>query len=507
MFYFIFFTLISFFLYSEHFRSGPRPRAKEDEEAAEKLNTGTIDNRQENGVDQLEHCPNVCTHNSAPTPANTNHLYENSNTNALWVRASTKSVRNRVARKFYSMLYFCGCGKHEHDTDYKETYTACIDNPVDDDLFKRIPDVDYSDRPTISNESSVDIDLTETSKKLKVTRTGSDSAISIQNDSSNDSRRTNESYTSAGHITNYSRPDKRLKKYGNSFDKQRSFDSYAITECDGNENENDVRIVQLEHVSAKLGKSSPKSTLSHESRDLNVNKRFGREIEDSDDDSEIQNCFGLEGGSGLFSVNQNESDRDESLVDEMNNYSRLLFSKRQNSEDMKSNGIELTCFQEQKPLLDTKPKLLRQSKVVQADVEDVPNEQTKLLVDLDENTEIHNSYEQVKQLSDLEENTERDVSKEQINLVDENSGSLDIENDLGHFNINENVNNGQEEVNISKNSNKDKHRSESPSNDVDLENSLSEEGRADSWETFKDLVHKKCYNGRNKNKSSRTTTV
>lgn len=449
------------------------------------MNTETIDNRQENGVDQLEHCPNVCTHNSAPTPANTNHLYENSNTNALWVRASTKSVRNRVARKFYSMLYFCGCSKHEHDTDYKETYTACIDNPVDDVLFKRIPDVDYSDRPTISNESSVDIDLTETSKKLKVT--GSDSAISMQN-SSNDSRRTNESYTSAGHVSNYSRPDKRLKKYGNSFDKQRSFDSYAITECDGIENENDVRIIQLEHVSAKRGKSSPKSTLS---RDLNVNNKFGRDIEDSDDDREIQECFGLEGGSGLFSVDQNESDRDESLVDEMSNYSRLLFSKRQNSEDMKSNGKELTCFQEQTPLLDTKPKLLRQSKVVQADVEDVPNEQTKLLVDLDENTEIDKSYEQIKQLSDLEENTERD-----------------IENDLGHFDISENVNNRQEEVNISKNSNKDKYRSESPSyNDVDLENPLSEEGRADSWETFKDLVHKKCYNGRRKNKSSRTTTV
>ncbi|XP_052094228.1 thrombospondin type-1 domain-containing protein 7B-like isoform X2 [Mytilus californianus] len=80
---FIIFVALAFYNMSEHFRSGPRPREAEDEEAAEKLNTGTIESRRENGVER-EHCPNVNTHLSAPTPTNTNYLYENSTTNALW---------------------------------------------------------------------------------------------------------------------------------------------------------------------------------------------------------------------------------------------------------------------------------------------------------------------------------------------------------------------------------------------------------------------------------------
>ena len=394
------------------------------------------------------------------------------------MRASAKSVRNRVARKFYRLLYFCGCNEHVHETGCKESYTTYIGNPVDVS-FNRIPDVDYSDKPTISNQSSVDIELAEIPKKLVAT--GSDSAISMQN-SSNDSGKTAESYASAGQASNYSRSDKRLKRYGNSFDKPRSFDSCTIAECDGNDD--NIGIVQLEHVSAKIGKSSPKSTLSRDTYDSKPSSlRFGGKTDSCDTEEESQPCLYLDSGSGLFSVHHNESsDQDESLVDEMNTFSRLLLAKRQNFYDSYTRDSDSNLLPERNPLLGNKPKLQRQSKIVQAEIEsDGLSKQNSLLGDLEEKDEQN--------ISNVDLSDKILCSNDSFNNLDINDNGHKSKVSKGHIKRSESEGHSYSEI------------------IPDDENLLSADGRTDSYDTFKDLVQHKCYHGRRKNKLSKTTTV
>lgn len=384
------------------------------------------------------------------------------------MRASSKSVRSRVVRKFYSMLYFCGCSKHVHETDCKETYTAYVDNNVDNGSFKRVPEVDYSDKPTISNGSSVDIELTELPKKF--TGNGSDSAISVQN-SSNDSGRTIESYTSAAPTSN-----KRLKNK-NSFDKQRSFDSYTIAECDGQETEdgnNIIQFVQLEHVPTNSEIYSPKSALSNDSKTNFFS--FGGESEINDTEDDCQQCLFLDSGSGLFSVHHTDSDQesrrpsvhksesDLSLVSEMNNLSKLLFSKHYNSEDSDSKDYNDEVIQEEKPLLGKKPKLQRQTKISGSD----------------------ESQNKQRLLGNLDETDEGRISEINLNDLDINENESEARNKKGNRSKSE----GQSD--------------NFGGNDV---SALSLEGRTDSYDTFKDLISHKCINGRKKNKLSKNTTV
>lgn len=462
--------LILCFIFSEHFRSGPRPRKAEDEEAAEKLNTGTLDSHRQNGLERMENCPNVNTHLCAPSPSNTtNRHYENGNTNHLWVRASSKSVRSRVASKFYSMLYLCGCSKHVHELDGKETYTAYVDN-TENEYFRRVPEVEYSDKP--SDQSSVDIELVEMPKKGSKVN-GSDSAISMQN-SSNDSGKTVESFQCAS-PSNYSRPDKRLKKQGNSFDKQRSFDSYTIVEGDGNENDDAIDVVQLEHVPAYSLRSSPKS--SQESKLNNLCKNIGP----SDSLEEENQTPFPNGGSGLFSAHP---DLEEStLFDEISKLSNFLTAKRKNSTDSsmsssaKSNQIDM----ERKP--SVRGKLQRQKQIVQADIERAP--ESKAQNNNDNTSDLNFDPDYV----DLNDNDKRFEGDDQQVKVE---GQIDTKPKCEDGEVIQDVSMATEEDTFS---------------DGDQEDNLTEESRADSYDTFKDLVSRQCHKGRKKNKMSRTTTV
>lgn len=473
-------TLILCFIFSEHFRSGPRPRKTEDEEAAEKLNTGTLDSHRQNGLDRMENCPNVNTHLCAPSPSNTtNRLYENGNTNHLWVRASSKSVRSRVASKFYSMLYLCGCSKHVHDMDTKDTYTAYVDN-TDSESFRRIPELEYSDKPTISDQSSVDIELVEMPKKgTKVN--GSDSAISMQN-SSNDSGRTLESFQCTS-PSNYSRPDKRLKKQGSSIDKQRSFDSYTIVEGDGNENDDVPGIIQLEHVSAYSLRSSPKSSTSLESK----SNSLCRNVENSDSiDNDNQPLYPHH-GSGLFSAHSGLEET--TLFDEI---SKMFPSECRNSTDSSNSSVK-----NYQPDIERKPslrgKLQRQKQIVQADIEYAPEDKAGKHIDtLDKDQSSYSDPNYV----DLIENDNRSNGEGQEVRISDVKGLKVSMSDIEGENCDTELHGS--EMDDSK---------DHIYSDGDLESPLMAESRSDSYDTFKDLVSRQCHKGRKRNKTSRTTTV